>query len=124
MIALWSKPYAFCGAHKLDFLPADHKCSRLHGHTWKVRVKVGGAPDENGMMIDYAELTRIWLSIHAVIDHRFLNELPGLDKPTTETIAKWIAHRFREQLPGGVPLLKVRVKEGVGGEAVWTPDLD
>ncbi len=133
---LITKPLTFEGAHQLNFLPPEHKCRRLHGHSWAVQITVGGELDRDGMLIDYAVLNEIWAEqIYNVIDHRFLNEIEGLEKPTTEAIAKWIAHRFQRALvrtvhesivsPRTIVVERVHVREGfVGGEAEWTPDAD
>lgn len=121
MLILRSKKLHFEGAHRLDFLPAEHKCSRLHGHSWTCQFDVGGEPDVNGMMTDYDDLTKAFMSqVHAVIDHRYLNEIPGLEKPTTEAIAEWIAFRLQDGLK--VPVRRVHIVEGfAGGEAIWLP---
>lgn len=82
----------FDAAHSLDFLPPDHKCARVHGHTYVVDIEVQGEPDQFGMLVDYGDLTA---PIMAELDHRNLNDVPGLQYPTTENVAKWILHRLQ-----------------------------
>ncbi len=93
-----SKEFGFDAAHFLPKVPAGHKCGRLHGHTYKVYVVCEGETDERGMIVDYAEIEAAWLPIHAVIDHRCLNDVPGLENPTTETLAPWILDRFKRTI--------------------------
>ena len=89
-----SKSFDFDAAHFLPNVPDGHKCKRMHGHTYRVEVRASGELDERGFVVDYAELAAAWWPIHAVIDHRLLNEVPGLENPTTEVLAPWILERF------------------------------
>lgn len=94
MYATISKSFTFDAAHRLEMLPADHKCHRLHGHTYKVELVLYGPVDAMGFVIDYAVLADWWAGLHEQLDHRYLNEVPGLDLPTTEHLAAWIAIRL------------------------------
>lgn len=95
MLTTISKTFDFDAAHRLDRLPPEHKCHRLHGHTYKVEIRVRGEPGRHlGMLIDYAELAAAWRPIHDILDHRLLNEIPGLGVPTTEVLAAWIYERL------------------------------
>lgn len=96
MLTTISKTFDFDAAHRLDRLPKDHKCHRLHGHTYRVEIRVRGEPDRRwGMLIDYAMLAEAWQPIHDTLDHRYLNEIPGLEIPTTELLAAWILERLK-----------------------------
>ena len=92
--------FRFESAHRLPRVPAGHKCARLHGHSFKVEVAChGGVNPDTGWFIDFGELHRIWEPIHDRLDHRYLNEIPGLENPTSEVLAKWIWDQLRPLLP-------------------------
>ena len=94
------RTFDFEAAHLLPHLPPDHKCRRLHGHSFKVEIMVGGECDPTlGWLIDYAEISKIFKPIWEQLDHRYLNEIPGLENPTSEVIAAWIWQRLKPSLP-------------------------
>lgn len=96
-------------AHRLPRVPVGHKCARLHGHSFRVTVRVAGEVDERvGWLVDYAELSRAFAPLHEELDHRCLNDVPGLENPTSEALARWIFDRLRPALP---PLDAVVVAE-------------
>lgn len=103
-----SKKFDFDAAHFLPNVPADHKCRRMHGHTYVVEVLCEGELDARGMVVDYAEIAAAWKPVHDAIDHRCLNEIPGLENPTTEVLAPWVLERFRVTT---LPVVGVRVYE-------------
>lgn len=109
MMTTIAKHFTFDAAHRLDFLPATHKCHRMHGHTYGVEIHLRGEPDENGFIVDYAEIAHVWKRIHNIVDHRVLNEIDGLSKPTTEVLVEWMWTLLRK--PFGDLLYKVRVSE-------------
>ena len=87
-------------AHRLPNLPDQHKCSRLHGHTFVIEVHLQGDNDNsNGWVMDFADISKIFRPIFERIDHRYLNEIPGLENPTSENLAKWIWHKLESDLP-------------------------
>jgi 6-pyruvoyltetrahydropterin/6-carboxytetrahydropterin synthase len=95
------REFTFDAAHWLENLPAGHKCARMHGHTYRLQVFVGGPIDERiGWIVDFAEVKRITREVIAPLDHHVLNEVPGLEQPTTEHIAMWIWDRLKGPLPG------------------------
>jgi len=108
------KEFTFEAAHRLPRVPEGHKCARLHGHSFRVRVAVrapSGAPDlddETGWIVDFAELSRAWAPLHELLDHRYLNEVPGLENPTSERLAHFVLDRFT--VPNA-RVVRVRVSE-------------
>jgi 6-pyruvoyltetrahydropterin/6-carboxytetrahydropterin synthase len=103
-----SKTFDFDAAHFLPNVPADHKCRRLHGHTYRVEIICAGEPDARGMVLDYAELAAAWAPIHDLLDHRCLNDIAGLENPTTEVLAPFVLLKLKASL---VSLVAVRVYE-------------
>ena len=83
------KEITFEAAHLLPNLPDGHKCKRLHGHSFTVRITVDGPIDPNvGWVIDYADITKAFEPIYEQLDHRYLNEIEGLETCTTGCIYK------------------------------------
>lgn len=94
------KTFQFEAAHLLPLLPEGHKCRRLHGHSFQVEIVVRGELDPHlGWVMDYAEITRIFKPLWSQLDHYYLNEIPGLENPTSENVAIWIWDRLKPQLP-------------------------
>lgn len=100
--------FGFEAAHQLPRVPAGHKCARLHGHSYKVQLSVRGevAP-ETGWVMDFAAIKAAFRPLHEQLDHVYLNDLPGLENPTSEVLARWIWDR----LAGTLPLAAVTVRE-------------
>lgn len=103
-----AKEFDFDAAHWLPNVPQGHKCGRLHGHTYRVQFELVGEPDSRGFVVDYAEIAEVWRPVEAELDHRLLNDVPGLENPTTEVLAPWILARLSKSLP---QLVAVRVFE-------------
>ena len=102
------REFTFEAAHRLPNVPAGHKCARLHGHSFRVEVHVEGDVDpETGMVIDFADLKAAFAPLHERLDHHYLNEVDGLENPTSENLARWIW----ERLDGAMPLSAVVVRE-------------
>jgi len=94
------KTFQFEAAHLLPHLPDDHKCRRLHGHSFQVEIAVGGPCDPVlGWLIDYAVISEAFRPLWEQLDHRYLNVVDGLDNPTSEMIAVWIWDRLKPGLP-------------------------
>jgi 6-pyruvoyltetrahydropterin/6-carboxytetrahydropterin synthase len=102
------KDFTFEAAHKLPLVSDTHKCSRLHGHSFQVRVSVDGELNDLGWVIDYAEIKNACKPIIEELDHSFLNELPGLQNPTSENIAIWLWNSIKPKL---IILSEIEVKE-------------
>ena len=101
--------FTFAAARRLTGVPADHPCARLHGHTFLVRVTVGGSIDErSGFVADFADIHAAWEPVGSALDHRNLNQVAGLENPTSEHIARWIWRRLAGNLPS---LASVEVRE-------------
>lgn len=94
------KTFQFEAAHLLPKLPEAHKCRRLHGHSFKVEVVVAGDCDpELGWVMDYAEISKAFKPLWEQLDHRYLNDVAGLENPTSEMIAVWIWNHLKPSLP-------------------------
>ncbi len=94
------KAFQFEAAHLLPRLPETHKCRRLHGHSFKVQITVvGDCEPDLGWVMDYAELSAAFQPLWNQLDHRYLNEIEGLENPTSENIALWIWQRLKPRLP-------------------------
>ena len=95
------REFTFDAAHRLDHLPAGHKCARVHGHTYRLVVHVHGEPDPLvGWVVDFAEIKKLVAAVLELLDHHLLNDVPGLEQPTVERIAVWIWERLKPDLPG------------------------
>lgn len=95
------RTFTFEAAHRLPNVPPEHKCARLHGHSFRVEVTVEGEVGaDSGWVVDFADLKRAWEPLHTALDHRYLNEIEGLGNPTSEVLAAWIWERLARTLPG------------------------
>ena len=100
MFVRLSKTFHFEAAHDLPTFPPDHKCRRLHGHSFRFDVIVeGDVNPEKGYLIDYGDIKRAVDPIVKRLDHYYLNEIEGLANPTSEVIAKWLWDRIKPSLP-------------------------
>lgn len=103
------KEFSFEAAHRLPNVPEGHKCARLHGHSFHVRVTVEGPVGaDSGWVMDFADLKAAFSPVHDRLDHRYLNEIEGLENPTSEHVARWI---WRELRPALRALAEVEVRE-------------
>jgi 6-pyruvoyltetrahydropterin/6-carboxytetrahydropterin synthase len=103
------KEFDFEAAHRLPNVPPGHKCARLHGHSFRVAVHVAGEMDPKlGWVMDFADIKAAFEPILAKLDHYYLNEIEGLENPTSENLARWIWRRLKPALP---KLSKVVVRE-------------
>lgn len=103
------REFTFEAAHRLPNVPEGHKCARLHGHSYKVVVHVeGDVEPQAGWVMDFGDVKRAFKPIEAELDHYYLNDIAGLENPTSEVLAKWIWERLIGDLPG---LSAVTVRE-------------
>ena len=96
-----SRTFRFESAHRLPRVPADHKCFRVHGHSYAVDVVVEGEVDPGpGWLVDFGEIAaRVEPLIRAELDHRLLNDVPGLENPTAEVLCDWLWRRLEPLVP-------------------------
>ena len=95
-----TKTFTFEAAHSLPTFPEGHKCRRLHGHSFKLAIVAEGEVDPaRGYLIDYADLKAACAPILERLDHQHLNEIEGLENPTSEVLAHWIWQRLKPSLP-------------------------
>lgn len=103
------KEFSFDAAHLLPNVPAGHKCGRLHGHTFYVTLTITGEVGEKtGWIMDFGDLKKAFKPIYEQLDHYYLNEIVGLENPTSENLARWIWQRLKPSLP---LLSQIEVKE-------------
>jgi 6-pyruvoyltetrahydropterin/6-carboxytetrahydropterin synthase len=101
--------FTFEAAHRLPNVPSDHKCSRLHGHSYRAQVFVTGPVDpQAGWVIDFGNIKDACKPVIAQLDHYYLNEIPGLENPTSEHLAAWMWRELTASLP---MMSAVRVSE-------------
>lgn len=106
-----SKKFRFESAHRLPFVPEGHKCGRIHGHSFCAEITVGGPIDPKmGWVIDFADLKAVVEPFILEMDHNYLNEIKGLENPTSENIALWLVEKIAPRLEG-IRLVRIRMQE-------------
>lgn len=112
------KKFTFDSAHSLPNVPDGHKCKEVHGHTYRLTVFLEGDLDPDlGWVMDFAELKKVVKPVVDEIDHKYMNEIEGLENPTCEIIAKWIWDRIK---PGIPQLMKIQLDETPTSGAVYS----
>ncbi len=95
-----AKTFGFEAAHWLPTFPEDHKCRRMHGHSFRVDVVVeGDVLPEKGYLVDYGVITAAFEPLRQQLDHHCLNDIEGLENPTAEMLAAWLWQRLERVLP-------------------------
>ena len=103
------KEFTIEAAHRLPNVPPGHKCARLHGHSFKICLYVEGpVGEQSGWVIDFADIKHSFAPIYEQLDHHYLNDIEGLENPTSENLAKWIWDQLKPSLP---LLCAVQIKE-------------
>ena len=111
------KEFTIEAAHHLPNVPSGHKCGRLHGHSFKIRLYLEGHIDENeGWLMDFADLKTVFQPVYQQLDHHYLNEIPGLENPTSENLAVWIWQQLESELP---LLSAVEIKETCSSGCIY-----
>lgn len=101
--------YIVEAAHRLPNVPSGHKCARLHGHSFKITLHIGGEVDpKSGWIIDFGEVDQAFAPLFEQLDHHYLNEVAGLENPTSELLARWVLERVHLS---GARLLAVTIDE-------------
>jgi 6-pyruvoyltetrahydropterin/6-carboxytetrahydropterin synthase len=110
----------FEAAHHLPHVPAGHKCRRLHGHSYICELYVAGPVDPvTGWVIDFGVICDTFAPLHAQLDHHCLNDIPGLENPTSENLASWIWQQLAPRLPG---LTQVVIQETCCARCILSGD--
>jgi 6-pyruvoyltetrahydropterin/6-carboxytetrahydropterin synthase len=107
--------FGFDAAHHFTHFAPGHPNRGIHGHSFQVEIAVRGEPDaRTGFIVDFAELEEAGRELRAALDHRMLNELEGLDKPSLETLSAWIWRRLVPRFP---TLARVTVRRDSAGQS-------
>jgi 6-pyruvoyltetrahydropterin/6-carboxytetrahydropterin synthase len=94
------KVFTIEAAHRLPNLPSTHKCSRLHGHSFRIEVHLSGELVEpEGWVMDFADVKAAFQPLFDQLDHNYLNDIAGLENPTSERLAQWIWEQLKPRLP-------------------------
>jgi 6-pyruvoyltetrahydropterin/6-carboxytetrahydropterin synthase len=103
------KTFTFESAHRLPNVVAGHKCGRMHGHSYEVTVRLSGPLDPKlGWVRDFGDVSAAFRPLFERLDHHVLNEIEGLENPTSENLARWLWGELKPSLP---ELAEVGVKE-------------
>jgi 6-pyruvoyltetrahydropterin/6-carboxytetrahydropterin synthase len=114
------KEFSIEAAHVLPNVPDGHKCKSLHGHSFKIQIHIDGAIDpELGWVVDFAHITAVFEPIFQQLDHHYLNEIEGLENPTSENLARWIWQRLSPRLS---QLKKIVIKETCASGCIYRGD--
>ena len=111
------KVFKFDAAHRLPNVDGGHKCSEIHGHSFCIEIHIKGSVDPSkGWVIDFADIDKAFQPILDQLDHKYLNEIEGLNNPTSENIARWIWERLQMKPP---QLSKIIVQESPDSGCVY-----
>lgn len=114
------KEFQFEAAHRLPNVPPEHKCSRLHGHSFQVTLYISGEINQDsGWIMDFGDIKKVFKPIYEQLDHNYLNDIPGLENPTSEVLAKWIWQELKPLLP---ELSKIQIRETCTSGCIYIGD--
>jgi 6-pyruvoyltetrahydropterin/6-carboxytetrahydropterin synthase len=115
------KEFTFEAAHRLPNVPAGHKCARLHGHSFMVRIVVSGpVGTESGWVMDFGDIKTAFRPVWERLDHYYLNDIPGLENPTSENLAIWIWEQLKPDLAS---LSRVEIRETCTSGCVYRGEM-
>jgi len=105
------RKYEFHAARKLTKIDPSHPCAKIHGHTFHITVTIKDVINaKSGWVVDFYYIDQIYnQKIHSILDHSYLNEVQGLENPTTELLAQWIWNNLKKDLKS---LYSITVSEG------------
>ena len=111
------KTFQIEAAHRLPNVAPGHKCGRLHGHSFVIEIAIEGPLDPHaGWVMDFADVKALFQPLYRELDHNYLNDIPGLENPTSEVLAVWVWERLKPSLPG---LTEVSVAETCTSRCVY-----
>lgn len=114
------KTFTIEAAHHLPHVPAGHKCGRLHGHSFQITLYIEGKVDEyTGWIMDFADVKSSFQPFYDQLDHHYLNDIEGLENPTSENLARWVWQKIKPLLPN---LSKVAVAETCTSGCIYQGD--
>ncbi len=114
------KEFIFEAAHLLPNVPAGHKCGRLHGHSFRVQIHVSGEVDpHSGWIMDFGDIKAAFKPIYDRLDHYYLNDIPGLENPTSEVLVRWIWNELKPSLPS---LSRILIQETCTSGCIYQGD--
>lgn len=114
------KEFTFEAAHLLPNVPDGHQCGRLHGHSFRIQIHVSGDVDpHSGWIMDFADIKQAFKPIYDRLDHYYLNDIPGLENPTSENLARWVWRELKPALP---PLSKIIIQETCTSGCIYCGD--
>ena len=103
------KKFTIESARSLPNLPNSHPCKKIHGHSFKIIIYIEGKIDtKTGFVIDFHDIEKAFNPLKIKLDHAYLNNIEGLNNPSSENMCKWIWEKLKIKLPG---LLKIEIKE-------------
>lgn len=112
------KVFHIDAAHRLPNVPAGHKCANKHGHSFLIEIHLSGEVDPKfGWIMDFADIVRAFQPINDQLDHKYLNDIEGLENPTSENLAHWIWQRLQPSLP---QLSKIIIQESPESGCIYT----
>lgn len=113
------KNFHFDAAHYLPLTDKNHKCHKMHGHTYHVGIYISGNElNEFGWLVDFSDIKKEFKPILDTLDHSCLNDIPGLENPTCENLAIWIYDKLKMNLKS---ISEIHVRETMSSGCIYRP---